>query len=257
MNKKFTVSVILAVVVICGVIIIASLRAEKNGKNTDSENQMEASVEEVPSDSTDGRVIEPAASLDSGDENVEKAEDEVTANDAQDEAVNEADFQSIRKEYEQYIDDDGTVDLPEDVTEIPAGAFSEQSGVSIITIPATVTNIGDYAFSGAGVKSVTIPAGTTEIGDNAFKDAVKLEKIEVEPGNTAFKSENGILYSADGKTLVAVPPAMEEVTVPEEVTNIVEGAISGNTETVYGYLDSAAEMYAMLNGIIFINVAVE
>ena len=38
-----------------------------------------------------------------------------------------------------------------------------------VTIPAGVTEIGSWAFSGCtGLTSVTIPAGVTEIGVSAF-----------------------------------------------------------------------------------------
>ena len=45
-------------------------------------------------------------------------------------------------------------------------AFSECSGLTSVTIPDSVTSIGDGAFSGcSGLTSVTIPDSVTSIGD--------------------------------------------------------------------------------------------
>ena len=61
-----------------------------------------------------------------------------------------------------------------------------------ITIPATVTNIGDYAFSGCSrVTSITIPTSVTTIGDYAFASCLGLTSIEIPNsvtsiGNGAF-----------------------------------------------------------------------
>ena len=53
-----------------------------------------------------------------------------------------------------------------------------------------------------------------------------LEEILVEEGNQYFKSENGILYSADGKTLIAYPRCKEGIsfTVPSTTENISTSA---------------------------------
>ena len=47
-----------------------------------------------------------------------------------------------------------------------------------ITIPNSVTSIGDFAFYGcSGLTSVTIPNSVTSIGDNAFNGCSKLENV--------------------------------------------------------------------------------
>ena len=46
-----------------------------------------------------------------------------------------------------------------------------------VTIPNSVTNIGDYAFQGCRLSSVTIPYMVTSIGQNAFSNCYKLNSI--------------------------------------------------------------------------------
>ena len=51
-----------------------------------------------------------------------------------------------------------------------------------------------------------ISSGLKELGDKAFDECTALEKISVDPANTAFKSdENGVLYSKDGAQLIKYP----------------------------------------------------
>jgi hypothetical protein len=54
------------------------------------------------------------------------------------------------------------------VTSIGNGAFTNLYGVTSITIPNSVTSIGDYAFARTFPNSITIGNGVTNIGDYAF-----------------------------------------------------------------------------------------
>ena len=106
---------------------------------------------------------------------------------------------------------------------------------SEITIHNSVTNIGDYAFSGcSGVKYITIPNSVVSIGNNAF-DCVK----NIVYNGTATGSPwgaltiNGIvdgvlIYSDDTKTyLTGCDPLANEVTIPNTVTTIAPRAFAG------------------------------
>ena len=62
-----------------------------------------------------------------------------------------------------------SVTIPNSVTSIGDYAFSGCDGLTSVTIPNSVTEIGDYAFSGCtGLTSITIPNSVTEIGSGAF-----------------------------------------------------------------------------------------
>ena len=62
-----------------------------------------------------------------------------------------------------------SVTIPNSVTSIGNGAFFGCSCLTSVTIPESVTSIGDGAFYGCrGLTYVTIPNSVTNIGDNAF-----------------------------------------------------------------------------------------
>ena len=120
--------------------------------------------------------------------------------------------------------------IPDGVTEIGYYAFYGCSQLESISVPDSVTNIGISAFRGcSSLTSVTLPAALTQIEQGAFADCSNLEEIRVAAGNPSFKSEDGILFSADGTELICYPsahPAAEYV-IPRGVTNIVSQAFSG------------------------------
>ncbi len=54
------------------------------------------------------------------------------------------------------------------VTSIGYKAFFHCETLNGITIPNSVTSIGQEAFASCGLRSITIPSSVTEIGDCAF-----------------------------------------------------------------------------------------
>lgn len=78
----------------------------------------------------------------------------------------------------------------------------------------TVSNLAERLFFGrSGVTSVTIPASVTYFGsdredndwDYVFSYCYDLQNIYVSSGNPSFKSVNGVLFSRDGRTLINYP----------------------------------------------------
>jgi hypothetical protein len=60
------------------------------------------------------------------------------------------------------------ITIPDSVTEIGEQTFYECTSLTSITIPNKVTKIGDWAFSSTGLQSITIPDSVTSIGNYAL-----------------------------------------------------------------------------------------
>ncbi|MBR1862372.1 MAG: leucine-rich repeat protein [Lachnospiraceae bacterium] len=91
------------------------------------------------------------------------------------------------------------------VTSIAVRAFSGIDTLRYVSMPDSLREIGDGAFYGTGLESVTISKGVTTIGYGPFSACNKLSDILVESGSKNFRSIGGILYSADGTTLIQFP----------------------------------------------------
>ena len=69
---------------------------------------------------------------------------------------------------------------------IGAYAFYYCTSLTSITIPASVTSIGSYAFYNCNLTGITIPAGVTSIGDRAFAYCKSLTGITIPAGVTSI-----------------------------------------------------------------------
>ena len=136
----------------------------------------------------------------------------------------------------QYDGFDSDIVVPAELDGVPVTtigklAFScgeTYSGVPVksITLPDTITTLRDQAMECCrSLKKVTIPASVTSIGDFVFTDCDNLTAINVAPGNTSYKSVNGVLFDGDGKTLLYYPTkGAAKYTVPSGVTKIQDYA---------------------------------
>ena len=105
------------------------------------------------------------------------------------------------------------VTIPASVTKIDSYAFSWCSQLTAVTIPEGVATIGYYAFEYcSALTEVNIPASVTNIGSWAFVDCSALTAIHVAEGNTAYSSEDGVLFNKDKTTLVCYPIGKTETT---------------------------------------------
>ncbi|MDY7060893.1 MAG: leucine-rich repeat protein [Methanomethylophilus alvi] len=116
-----------------------------------------------------------------------------------------------------------SVTIPDSVTSIGYYAFSGCTSLSSVTIPDSVTSIGSYAFSGCtSLSSVAIPDSVTSIGSYAFSGCTSLTAINVAEGNTAYVSENGVLFNKSKTSLIQYPAGKTDsaYTIPDSVTSI-------------------------------------
>lgn len=72
-----------------------------------------------------------------------------------------------------------SADIPEGVTTIPQGAFTNYTVLEKVTFPTTLTYIGYGAFSGTGLKSVTYPH-LTSYSQNVFSGCHSLEDVRID-----------------------------------------------------------------------------
>ena len=115
------------------------------------------------------------------------------------------------------------------VTAIASEAFSQNKTITEITISEGITSIGDNTFGQCyALTTANIPASLTNMGDWVFDACTALTQINVASGNTAYCSENGILFNKDKTTLICYPAGKPETdyTIPSSVTIIEENAFS-------------------------------
>ena len=89
--------------------------------------------------------------------------------------------------------------------QIGAGAFENSASLKTIDLPDNLSFIGDYAFKESGLTTVTLPASLTHLGAGVFASCHDLTSIEVDESNVTYNSIDGVVYTEDGKTVVAYP----------------------------------------------------
>ena len=124
-----------------------------------------------------------------------------------------------------------SITIPDSVTSIGDYAFYNCSSFTSITIPDSVTSIGDYAFYNcSSFTSIVIPDGVTSIGSSAFSGCSGLESMTVPfvgsggSSNTLFGYIFGATnYSGNSRY---VPSSLKEVVITGG-TSIGSSAFSG------------------------------
>ena len=115
-----------------------------------------------------------------------------------------------------------TMTLPATVTEIDQTAFSGMIALTELEIPDQVKVLNAETFYGcSGLREVKLPENLSEISPyNCFAECPKLDKFTISEKNEKFTVESGVLLTKDGKSLVLVPPKKKTVTIPDSVTTI-------------------------------------
>ena len=110
----------------------------------------------------------------------------------------------------------------------------DTTALTSATLPDSVTSIGKGAFSNdTALTSVHLGSGVASIGESAFVGSNNLASLTVDPANTVFSVEDGALYGKGdaGRTLVLYLPTKtdSDVTVPEGTTAIADAAFANNS----------------------------
>ena len=87
------------------------------------------------------------------------------------------------------MDENGTLVIPDSVTEIGAGAFAN-AGLKTIIIPGTVKKIGANAFAyNTTLETVIMQEGVEEIGSSAFQNCTNLKNVELPESLISIKTQ--------------------------------------------------------------------
>ena len=96
-------------------------------------------------------------------------------------------------------------------------------------VPDGVETLGEYSFTDSlKLTTVALPASLTNVANFAFPLCSSLSRLTVSPDNPRFRSVDGIVFSADGKTLYLYPPGRDEAeyVVPDGVETIADYAFA-------------------------------
>ena len=130
--------------------------------------------------------------------------------------------------------------LPDGITEIGDEAFEYCSGLTSLTLPDGITEIGSSAFKDcSGLTSLTLPAGITEISSFAFNRCSGLTSLTLPDGITEIGS--GAFFGCSGLTSLNLPAGITSIggsafnscsgltslTLPAGITSIGDDAFYG------------------------------
>lgn len=128
----------------------------------------------------------------------------------------------------------GTITIPETVTEIGESAF-QNSEASQIILPETVTTIGYCAFEQCNnIRKITIPGSVTKVAHAAFWECDNLERVEIEYGTK--KIQRNAFHGCN---------KLNKIVIPASVYFIAESAFTDSYDVnIYCKKSSYAMAYA-------------
>jgi len=152
----------------------------------------------------------------------------------------EGDFTIENGVLTKYNGTGGDVTIPDSVTYIGDGAFYRRGVLTGVTTPASATNIGDDAFSSRTLTGVTIPSSVTGIGDYAFCGCTGLTSIIIPDSVTSIS--NWAFENCTGLT---------SVSIGNSVTYIGGGAFYNCTGLTNINVDENNPVYSSIDGVLY------
>ena len=152
-------------------------------------------------------------------------------------SYNSDDFYIENNVLQFYLGDDTNVTIPNTVTSIGEYAFAWNEELESVTIPNSVTKIREGAFEGCtNLSNITVPNSVTSIGSYAFSGCIKLKTINLPNNIKSISSE--MLSGCDSLKSIKIPStvtsigsyafaeciSLSEINIPNSVTSIGESA---------------------------------
>lgn len=127
-----------------------------------------------------------------------------------------------------------SVVFPKGLKTIGEDAFCGCAALTSVAFPKSLKTIGEGAFCGcAALTSIAFPVGVKTVGQYAFTGCSRLTEFKASPASRRFKLVDGVLFSKDGKTLVAYFEKLRKsdrrttYKIPDGVETIQGGAFYG------------------------------
>lgn len=102
-----------------------------------------------------------------------------------------------------------TIDFSPCITEIGDAAFNRCDNIIDVTIPDTVTSIGEKAFYCKNLTNITISSGVTYMGKFSFSNCDKLTDVTILDGATAIGER--AFQSCDNLSNVYIPDSITDI----------------------------------------------
>lgn len=139
-----------------------------------------------------------------------------------------------------YAGPGGAVNVPQTIGDLPVVAIRDvrwnpEAAINSVTLPSSVTYIGNEAFAGLGITNITIPETVTRLGNEVFRHS-SLKSISIPDsvegmGMQVFSGCTGLTNVTIGKGIKSIDyetfygcEGLTNVTIPESVTWIASSA---------------------------------
>lgn len=165
----------------------------------------------------------------------------------------------ISKNEDKIIIDNGITDngFPEYVYYSGDIIIPEQITYQGIDLPVTSVALKTFEWS-QDMNTIRLPASAEiDLNDqddirNPFLYCKSLKEVMVDEENESIKSVEGVLYSKDGKTLMAYPASREgnSYTIPKQVENILPGAFAGCVYLEEILVEAGNTRYESVDGVL-------